>query len=164
LSFWPVGTPNVEVKMSSSLACWPLGSVAPHSAGGLPAVAVPGQTNSDHHGRDSNRSDAIQADAPEPGRTRNRRPVRADRPVRQDRDGADDQSFLRVVIAMYFDDHAPPHFHARHAEGAAKVRIDTLEPIESTLGRRQLRFVFIRPSFIRPSSLRTGDSREMVRH
>lgn len=49
--------------------------------------------------------------------------------------------FLGIVIAMYFDDHGPPHFHARHAEGAAKVRIDTLEAIESTLGRRQLRFV-----------------------
>jgi len=49
--------------------------------------------------------------------------------------------FCGIVIAMYFDDHGPPHFHARHAEGAAKVRIDTLEPIESTLGRRQLRFV-----------------------
>jgi hypothetical protein len=42
---------------------------------------------------------------------------------------------------MYFDDHGPPHFHARHAEGGAKVRIDTLEAIESTLGRRQLRLV-----------------------
>ena len=49
--------------------------------------------------------------------------------------------FLGLVIAMYFDDHGPPHFHARHAEGAAKIRIDTLEPIDSTLGRRQLRFV-----------------------
>jgi hypothetical protein len=34
-----------------------------------------------------------------------------------------------------------PHFHARHADGSAKVRIDTLEVIESTLARRQLRFV-----------------------
>ncbi len=49
--------------------------------------------------------------------------------------------FFGVVIAMYFDDHGPPHFHARHAEGRAKVRIDTLEVIESDLGRRQLRFV-----------------------
>jgi Domain of unknown function (DUF4160) len=30
---------------------------------------------------------------------------------------------------------------ARHAAGGAKVRIDTLEVIESSLGRRQLRFV-----------------------
>jgi hypothetical protein len=43
---------------------------------------------------------------------------------------------------MYFDDHGPPHFHARHAEGKAKVRIDTLEVIGSSLARRQLRFVF----------------------
>jgi hypothetical protein len=49
--------------------------------------------------------------------------------------------FFGIVIAMYFDDHGPPHFHARHADGAAKVRIDTLEVIESSLGRRQLRFV-----------------------
>jgi hypothetical protein len=49
--------------------------------------------------------------------------------------------FFGIVIAMYFDDHGPPHFHARHADGAAKIRIDTLEAIESTLGRRQLRFV-----------------------
>jgi len=49
--------------------------------------------------------------------------------------------FFGIVIAMYFDDHGPPHFHARHAEGSAKVRIDTLEVIESGLGRRQLRFV-----------------------
>ena len=49
--------------------------------------------------------------------------------------------FFGIVIAMYFDDHGPPHFHARHAADGAKVRIDTLEVIESSLGRRQLRFV-----------------------
>ena len=49
--------------------------------------------------------------------------------------------FFGIVIAMYFDDHGPPHFHARHPDGSAKVRIDNLEVIESSLGRRQLRFV-----------------------
>jgi Domain of unknown function (DUF4160) len=49
--------------------------------------------------------------------------------------------FFGIVIAMYFDDHGPAHFHARHADGEAKIRIDTLEPLDSTLGRRQLRFV-----------------------
>jgi len=49
--------------------------------------------------------------------------------------------FFGIVIAMYFDDHVPPHFHARHSDGAAKIRIDTLEVIDSTLGRRQLRLV-----------------------
>jgi hypothetical protein len=49
--------------------------------------------------------------------------------------------FFGIVIAMFFDDHEPPHFHARHAEGSAKIRIDTVEVIDSSLGRRQLRFV-----------------------
>lgn len=48
--------------------------------------------------------------------------------------------FFGIAITMYFDDHGLPHFHARHTSGEAKVRIDTLEVIESTLGRRQLRF------------------------
>ena len=42
---------------------------------------------------------------------------------------------------MYFDDHGHPHFHARHADGGAKVRIDQVEVIDSTLGVRQLRLV-----------------------
>jgi len=49
--------------------------------------------------------------------------------------------FLGIAITMYFDDHGHPHFHARHAEGKAKVRVDNLEVIESTLGRRELRLV-----------------------
>jgi len=50
-------------------------------------------------------------------------------------------NFYGIVISMYHDDHGHPHFHAQHADGHAKVRIDTLEPIESNLPRRQLRFV-----------------------
>jgi hypothetical protein len=34
-----------------------------------------------------------------------------------------------------------PHFHASHPDGSAKIHIDTLEVIDSNLGRRQLRFV-----------------------
>jgi hypothetical protein len=41
---------------------------------------------------------------------------------------------------MYFSDHGYPHFHAQHADGHAKIRIDSLESIESSLPRRQLRF------------------------
>jgi hypothetical protein len=66
---------------------------------------------------------------------------RADRSVRQDLDGAYHLALSGIVIAMFFDDHGPPHFHARHAGKSAKIRIDTLEPIDSTLERRQLRFV-----------------------
>jgi hypothetical protein len=48
---------------------------------------------------------------------------------------------MGIAIAMFFDDHGPPHFHARHAAGSAKVRIDTVEVIDSSLPRRQLRLV-----------------------
>lgn len=50
-------------------------------------------------------------------------------------------AFMGIAITMYFDDHQPPHFHARAAEHSAKVRIDTLEVIESELRRRELRLV-----------------------
>jgi hypothetical protein len=48
--------------------------------------------------------------------------------------------FFGIVIAMYFDDHGPP-LPRSSSRGRAKVRIDTLEVIQSSLGRRQLRFV-----------------------
>ncbi len=51
--------------------------------------------------------------------------------------------FFGITIAMYFDDHGYPHFHAYHADGEAKVRIDNLEVINSSLRRRQLRFVLV---------------------
>lgn len=42
---------------------------------------------------------------------------------------------------MYYDDHGHPHFHARHADGQAKVRIDRVDVIDSSLDVRQLRLV-----------------------
>ena len=49
--------------------------------------------------------------------------------------------FYGIVIAMFFDDHGYPHFHARHAGAEAKVRLDQIELIESTLEVRDLRLV-----------------------
>lgn len=37
--------------------------------------------------------------------------------------------FSSSEIAMFFADHNPPHFHILGREGAAQVRIDTLEVI-----------------------------------
>ena len=64
-----------------------------------------------------------------------------DRNPRQDLSVPTISRFMGIVIAMFFDDHGPPHFHARHADGSAKVRIDTVEVIDSSLPRRQLRLV-----------------------
>jgi len=49
--------------------------------------------------------------------------------------------FFGITIRMFFEDHSFPHFHARHADGEAKVRIDNLEVLSSSLRRRQLRMV-----------------------
>jgi hypothetical protein len=46
--------------------------------------------------------------------------------------------FASTEIAMYFADHPPPHFHVLGRDGAAQVRIDTLEVIASS-GRVDLR-------------------------
>jgi hypothetical protein len=72
--------------------------------------------------------------------------------------------FFGISIAMFFDDHGPPHFHARHAQGSAKVRIDSLEVIDRSLPRRQLRFVLAWADCTRASCARTGVAPAPVRH
>lgn len=42
---------------------------------------------------------------------------------------------------MFFDEHAPPHFHAVYGEFSASVDIQTLEIIEGKLPRRALAMV-----------------------
>jgi len=35
--------------------------------------------------------------------------------------------FFGIIIAMYYRDHVPPHFHASYGEHQASVEIETLE-------------------------------------
>lgn len=49
--------------------------------------------------------------------------------------------FYGIAIRMYYDDHAPPHFHTYYGDQAAIVRIDTLEMSEGSLPRRALSMV-----------------------
>lgn len=44
--------------------------------------------------------------------------------------------FLGIVIAMYFKDHAPPHFHAKYGSQRAAFSIEELKMIEGQLPRR----------------------------
>ena len=46
--------------------------------------------------------------------------------------------FLGIVIAMYYNEHAPPHFHALYAEYEALIDIRTLQVIGGSLPRRAL--------------------------
>ncbi len=34
--------------------------------------------------------------------------------------------FLGMIITMFYDDHAPPHFHVRYGEHKAIIAIDSL--------------------------------------
>jgi hypothetical protein len=44
--------------------------------------------------------------------------------------------FFGIIIYIYHNDHAPPHFHAEYAEDEALFRIDTLEVYSGELSGR----------------------------
>ena len=47
-------------------------------------------------------------------------------------------AFYGLVIRMFFNDHAPPHFHARYGEFEATIDISTLLVMKGELPRRAL--------------------------
>lgn len=49
--------------------------------------------------------------------------------------------FLGIVIFMYWDDHAPPHFHARYGDEWAKVRISPVSLLAGRLPPRVLALI-----------------------
>ena len=49
--------------------------------------------------------------------------------------------FFGMVIAMYFDDHPPPHFHVTYGGERARVRIDPPGLLSGSLSPRALALV-----------------------
>jgi hypothetical protein len=49
--------------------------------------------------------------------------------------------FYGIVIAMYFREHPPPHFHARCGEYQAGIEISSGDLLWGSLPRRELRLV-----------------------
>lgn len=49
--------------------------------------------------------------------------------------------FFGISIRMYYDDHAPPHFHAYYGKNAVVVDIITLDVREGDIPRRALALV-----------------------
>ena len=49
--------------------------------------------------------------------------------------------FFGIVIKMFFNDHAPPHFHAECGENKAMINISTGEVIEGTMPAKQLKLI-----------------------
>jgi hypothetical protein len=50
-------------------------------------------------------------------------------------------TFLGIVIAMYFNDHNPPHFHSKYNEYRAIISIKDLSVLEGNLPPRILGLV-----------------------
>jgi len=50
-------------------------------------------------------------------------------------------TFYGIIIRMFFNEHAPPHFHAQYGEHKASINIQSLELIEGKLPRRALNLV-----------------------
>ena len=44
--------------------------------------------------------------------------------------------FLGIVIAMYYNDHAPPHFHARYGDSEIRVNIENGDIMSGNFPKR----------------------------
>ena len=49
--------------------------------------------------------------------------------------------FFGIIIAMFYDDHNPPHFHARYGGYKASIRIDDFAVLDGYLPPRALGLV-----------------------
>lgn len=50
-------------------------------------------------------------------------------------------SFFGILIQMFWNDHAPPHFHALYGEFEVLINIQTLEIIEGKMSKRALAMI-----------------------
>jgi len=44
--------------------------------------------------------------------------------------------FFGIIIVMYYNDHTPPHFHAKYGDATGVFSIDDLKLIEGRLPKR----------------------------
>lgn len=50
-------------------------------------------------------------------------------------------TFYGILIQMFWNDHAPPHFHALYAEHEVLIDIRTLDILEGEMPRRALALI-----------------------
>ena len=50
-------------------------------------------------------------------------------------------AFYGILIQMFWNDHAPPHFHARYGEYNGIIDINSLKIIEGDLPKRALNLI-----------------------
>ncbi len=49
--------------------------------------------------------------------------------------------FFGIVVAMYYNEHQPPHFHAKYGEFRASFSIKDLEIIEGNMPKRVISLI-----------------------
>ena len=49
--------------------------------------------------------------------------------------------FFGIIIAMFYDEHNPPHFHGRYGEAHAAIEIGSLRVLEGGVPPRALGLV-----------------------
>jgi hypothetical protein len=49
--------------------------------------------------------------------------------------------FYGMIVQMYWNDHAPPHFHVRYSESRATIGIQSLRVLTGSLPRNAERLV-----------------------
>lgn len=49
--------------------------------------------------------------------------------------------FYGIIIAMFYDDHNPPHFHARYGKDNVVIGIESLRVLEGHIPNRALSLV-----------------------
>ena len=49
--------------------------------------------------------------------------------------------FFGIIVAMFFDDHNPPHFHARYGKDGVTIEIASLRVLEGQIPARALGLV-----------------------
>jgi phosphomannomutase len=49
--------------------------------------------------------------------------------------------FFGIIIAMFFDEHNPPHFHARYGKHGVAIEVRTLKVLEGRIPPRVLGLV-----------------------
>ncbi len=68
--------------------------------------------------------------------------------------------FLGIVIAMYYNDHAPPHFHAKYGGQRAAFSIEDLSIIEGNLPQRVISLI-LEWAFLHREELRNNWQKAM---
>ena len=70
--------------------------------------------------------------------------------------------FFGIVVAMYYDDHPPPHFHVRYGEHRAIVEIETPAVLFGDLPHRVLGMV-VEWAALHPAELEENWGRAQAR-